>query len=102
MRREHGVAIIEYTILTGLIGLVLMVAIANVADQILDIWNDLMEDLDTIDDCVADCDIVCPESDEDGEGDEPINCNGGNGGNGNGGNGGDGNGCDHPPPPLPI
>jgi len=62
---EKGQALIEYTILTGLLGLVLVVAIANVADQILDIWNDLMEDLDTIDDCVADMDVECPESDED-------------------------------------
>lgn len=85
MKREHGAAIIEYTILTGLIGLVLAVAIANVADQLLDIWNDLAEDLDTIDDCVSDLDIVCPESNEDGDPDDNGNGNG-NGGNGNGGN----------------
>jgi len=62
---EKGQALIEYTILTGLLGLMLIVAVANVADQILDIWNDLNEDMDTIDDCVADMDVVCPESDED-------------------------------------
>ena len=65
LRNENGQALIEYTIIVGLIGLVLAVAVANVADQILDIWNDLNEDLDTIDDCVADADIVCPESQED-------------------------------------
>ena len=65
VRLENGQALIEYTIIVGLLGLVMAVAVANVADQILDIWNDLMEDLDTIDDCVADADIECPESDED-------------------------------------
>jgi len=65
VKTEKGVALIEYTILVGLLGLVMVVAIANVADQILDIWNDLAEDLDTIDDCVADADVECPESNED-------------------------------------
>jgi len=65
LRHESGQALIEYTIIVGLLGLVLAVAVANVADQVLDIWNDLNEDLDTIDDCVADSDIECPESDED-------------------------------------
>lgn len=73
---EKGQALIEYTILAGLLGLVLVVAVANVADQILDIWNDLMEDLDTIDDCVADMDVVCPESNED-DGNEDDTGNGG-------------------------
>ena len=67
--KEKGQALIEYTIITGLLGLMLVVAIANVADQILDIWNDLNEDLDTIDDCVADVDVECPESNEDDAGD---------------------------------
>lgn len=38
---------------------------ANVSDQIMDIWNDLNEDLDTLDDCVSDIDVICPESNED-------------------------------------
>jgi len=66
IKTEKGQAIIEYTILVALIGLVMAVAVATVADNLLDIWNDLAEDLDTIDDCVSDIDIVCPESDEDG------------------------------------
>lgn len=66
LREEYGQAIPEYTLLVGLLGLTLVVAVANVADQILDIWNDAMEDLDAIDDCVADLDVVCPESNEDG------------------------------------
>ena len=78
LRNENGQALIEYTIIVGLIGLVLAVAVANVADQILDIWNDLNEDLDTIDDCVADADIVCPESNEDGDGDDGESNGGGN------------------------
>jgi len=65
VKTEKGQALIEYTILVGLLGLVMAVAVANVADQVLDIWNDLAEDLDTIDDCVADQDIECPESNED-------------------------------------
>jgi len=67
---EGGQALIEYTIIVGLLALVMAVAIANVADQVLDIWNDLNEDLDAIDDCVADSDIVCPESNEDGDKDD--------------------------------
>ena len=67
LKTEKGQALIEYTIVVGLIGLIMAVAIANVADQILDIWNDLAEDLDTIDDCVADLDVVCPESNEDND-----------------------------------
>ena len=70
IKTEKGQAIIEYTILVSLIGLIMAVAIANVADEILDIWNDLMEDLDTIDDCVSDIDIVCPESNEDASNDD--------------------------------
>ena len=73
---EKGQALIEYTILMGLLGLMLVVAVANVADQILDIWNDLMEDLDTIDDCVADLDVECPESNED-DGNEDDTVGGG-------------------------
>ena len=65
LRSDKGQALIEYTILVGLLGLAMVVAIANVADQIMDIWNDLMEDLDTIDDGVADSDLVFPESDVD-------------------------------------
>ena len=73
LREEYGQAIPEYTLLVGLLGLTLVVAVANVADQILDIWNDAMEDLDAIDDCVADEDVICPESNEDdGEGPPPI------------------------------
>ena len=68
LRREKGQALIEYTIIVGLLGLAMVVAIANVADQIMDIWNDLMQDLDTIDDGVADSDAVFPESDEDSSG----------------------------------
>jgi len=70
IKTEKGQAIIEYTILVALIGLVMAVAVATVADNLLDIWNDLAEDLDAIDDCVSDIDIVCPESNEDG--DDPI------------------------------
>ncbi len=70
LKKECGQAIAEYTLLVGLLGLTLVVAIANVGDQILDIWNDAAEDLDTIDDCVADADVVCPESDEDSGPDE--------------------------------
>lgn len=62
---ECGQALIEYTILVGLLGLAMVVHVANVADQIMDIWNDLMEDLDAIDDGVADSDLVFPISDED-------------------------------------
>ena len=65
MRHEKGQALIEYTIIVGLISLAVVVAVGNVADQILDIWNDLAEDLDTIDDCVADADVEAPESNED-------------------------------------
>lgn len=65
VKTEKGQAMIEYTIIASLIGLVMAVAIANVADELLDIWNDLAEDLDTIDDCVSDIDIECPESNED-------------------------------------
>lgn len=67
VKTEKGQAIIEYTIVASLIGLVMAVAIANVADELLDIWNDLAEDMDTIDDCVSNIDIECPESNEDNE-----------------------------------
>jgi len=70
MKGERGLALIEYTIIVGLLALALSVAIANVSDQIMDIWNDLNEDLDTIDDGVADSDVVFPESNEDGERDD--------------------------------
>ncbi len=66
LRGQKGQALIEYTILTGLIGLAMVVAIANVADQIMDIWNDLTQDLDEIDDGVADLDLTFPESNPDG------------------------------------
>jgi len=78
LREEFGQAMPEYVILVGLLGLTLVVAIANVSDQILDIWNDAMEDLDIIDDCVSDSDVECPESHEDTDPSE-------NGDNGNGG-----------------
>lgn len=67
MKGERGVALIEYTIIVGLLVLAMVVAIANVSDQIMDIWNDLNEDLDTIDDGVAGSDVVFPESNEDGD-----------------------------------
>jgi len=79
VKKEKGQAIIEYTLMVALLGLVMAVAIANVADNLLDIWNDLLEDIGTIKNCVADIDIECPESNEDN-------------GNGNG-NGNNGNGC---------
>jgi len=66
LRGQKGQALIEYTILTGLIGLAMVVAIANVADQIMDIWNDLTQDLDEIDDGVADLDLTFPVSNPDG------------------------------------
>ena len=66
LRGQKGQALIEYTILTGLIGLAMVVAIANVADQIMDIWNDLTQDLDTIDDGVSDSDLIFPVSNPDG------------------------------------
>jgi len=66
LRKEKGQALIEYTIIVGLLGLAMVVAIANVADQIMDIWNDLMEDLDTIDDGVSDSDLTFPVSNADG------------------------------------
>jgi Flp pilus assembly pilin Flp len=65
LKGQKGQALIEYTILTGLIGLAMVVTIANVADQIMDIWNDLMQDLDSIDDGVADSDLCFPQSDVD-------------------------------------
>ena len=65
IRKERGQALIEYTILVGLLGLAMAVAIANVADQIMDIWNDLMEDLDAIDDGNDNIDVVFPSSDID-------------------------------------
>jgi len=76
LKKEYGQALSEYTLLAGLLGLTLVVAIANVGDHILDIWNDAVEDLDTIDDCVADSDVVCPESNEDGPDPPPPNGNG--------------------------
>ena len=66
--RREGQAIVEYTLLVGLLGLALAAAIANVGDQIADIWNDLMEDMDAIDDGVADMDLVFPQSDIDESG----------------------------------
>ncbi len=66
LRREKGQALIEYTILAGLLGLAMMATIANVADQVMDIWNDLTQDLDVIDDGNADLDVRFPVSDEDG------------------------------------
>ena len=60
-----GQALMEYTVLAGLISMSLVAAIATVSDQLLDIWNDLAEDLDVIDDTVADLDVVMPESNED-------------------------------------
>jgi len=59
---QRGQAIVEYTIITGLIGLALTATIANVGDQIMDIWNDLMQDMDVIDDGVSDLDVVFPQS----------------------------------------
>ena len=59
---QRGQAIVEYTIITGLIGLALAATIANVGDQIMDIWNDLVQDLDVIDDGNADLDVVFPVS----------------------------------------
>ena len=66
LRSDKGQALIEYTILMGLLGLAMVVAIANVADQIMDIWNDLTQDLDTIDDGVSDSDVTFPVSNPDG------------------------------------
>ncbi|MCD6505901.1 hypothetical protein J7M22_04670 [Candidatus Poribacteria bacterium] len=66
LRSDKGQALIEYTILMGLLGLAMVVAIANVADQIMDIWNDLTQDLDTIDDGVSDSDLTFPVSNADG------------------------------------
>ena len=66
LKDQKGQALIEYTILTGLIGLAMVVAIANVADQIMDIWNDITQDLDTIDDGVSDSDLTFPVSNADG------------------------------------
>lgn len=65
---QKGQALIEYTVLIALITLTVIVAVSTVADEILDIWNDLAEDLDTIDDYVADTDVedFMPESNEDG------------------------------------
>ena len=70
LRHERGQALIEYTIIVGLLALALVVAVGNVSDQIMDIWNDLNEDLDTIDDGVADSDLEFPESAEDDEKDD--------------------------------
>jgi len=75
IKTEKGQAIIEYTILVALIGLVMAVAVANVADNLLDIWNDLAEDIDTIDDCISDIDIVCPESNEDSDSNDDNSSN---------------------------
>lgn len=63
---QRGQAIVEYTIITGLIGLALAAAIANVGDQIMDIWNDLTQDLDVIDDGNADLNVVFPVSQANG------------------------------------
>jgi len=68
IKSEKGQAMIEYTLMVALLGLVMAVAIAQVADELLDIWNDLLEDMGTIKDCVADIDIECPESNEDNGG----------------------------------
>lgn len=62
---QRGQAIVEYTLITGLLGLALAAAIANVGDQIMDIWNDLMEDMDAIDDGVSESDVTFPQSDVD-------------------------------------
>ncbi len=64
-KSQKGQALVEYTIIVGLLSLALVVAVGNVADQIMDIWNDLAEDLDMIDDGNADSDVVFPESEED-------------------------------------
>lgn len=68
LRKQSGQALIEYTIIVGLLGLAMVAHVANVADQIMDIWNDLMQDLDVIDDCVANDCVVCPQSDADESG----------------------------------
>ncbi len=70
LKLENGQALIEYTIIVGLLALALVVAVGNVSDQIMDIWNDLNEDLDTIDDGVADADLEFPESQEDDDRDD--------------------------------
>ena len=71
LRGSKGQALIEYTVILALITMVMLTAIATVSDEVLDIWNDLAEDLDTIDDYVADTDlgdtVEMPESDEDGD-----------------------------------
>lgn len=76
-RSQKGQALMEYTVLAGLMAMTLVAAIATVSDQLLDIWNDLAEDLDMIDDAVADLDIVMPESNEDWD---PSEDGGGGGG----------------------
>jgi Flp pilus assembly pilin Flp len=85
LRKEKGQALIEYTILAGLLGLALVVATANVADQVMDIWNDLMEDMDAIDDGNANLDLVFPQSDADGDPDDGVDIGGGTEDNEDGG-----------------
>lgn len=72
LQRNKGLCLIEYTVLTALMLGVMLPAIAMIADQVLDILNDLAEDLDVIDDYVADLDLegMMPESDEDGTGED--------------------------------
>jgi Flp pilus assembly pilin Flp len=85
LRKEKGQALIEYTILVGLLGLAMAVAVANVADQVMDIWNDLTEDLDAIDDGNANLDLVFPQSDADGCADDGTTIAGGTEDNEDGG-----------------
>ena len=63
---ETCLCIIEFAVMSALLIGVMLPAIAIIADNVLDILNDLAEDLDTIDDFVANLDLdITIESNED-------------------------------------
>lgn len=63
---QKGFLLIEFVVLSALFIGVMLPALAMIADNILDILNDLAEELDIIDDFVADLDLdIVIESNED-------------------------------------
>jgi len=71
LRNAKGLCLIEFAVLSALLLGVMLPAIAMIADNVLDILNDLAEDLDAIDDLVAEIDlgdtVEMPESNEDND-----------------------------------
>ncbi len=64
--KEKGLLIIEYAVMGALFIGIMLPALAMIADNVLDILNDLAEELDVIDDWVADLDLeMVIESNED-------------------------------------